>query len=91
MIESIRTRVTDILGIRYPILQAGMVWASGWRLAAACADAGILGCVGSGSMKPDLLREQIAKAKAATRGRLSVNVPLLRGDAAELLDVALGG
>ncbi|HET7903689.1 MAG TPA: nitronate monooxygenase [Candidatus Eisenbacteria bacterium] len=91
MIESIRTRVTDILGIRYPILQAGMVWASGWRLAAACADAGILGCVGSGSMKPDLLREQIAKAKSATKGRLAVNVPLQRGDAAELLDVALGG
>jgi enoyl-[acyl-carrier protein] reductase II len=68
-----------------------MVWASGWRLAAACADAGILGCIGAGSMKTDLLRQQIEKAKAATTGRLSVNVPLLRGDAAELLEVALEG
>jgi enoyl-[acyl-carrier protein] reductase II len=91
LIDSIPTRVTETLGIRYPILQAGMVWASGWRLAAACADAGILGCVGSGSMKPDFLREEIAKAQAATRGRLSVNVPLLRGDAAELLEIALEG
>ncbi|HEU4725088.1 MAG TPA: nitronate monooxygenase, partial [Candidatus Eisenbacteria bacterium] len=86
-----RTRVTDILRIRYPILQAGMVWASGYRLAVACAEAGILGCIGAGSMKPPMLREQIAKAKPLTKGRLSVNVPLLRGDAAELLEVALEG
>lgn len=91
MIETIPTRVTDLLRIRYPILQAGMVWASGYRLAVACAEAGILGCIGSGSMKPDLLREQIRKAKALTDGRLSVNIPLLRGDAAELLEVALQG
>ncbi|HET9952608.1 MAG TPA: nitronate monooxygenase [Candidatus Eisenbacteria bacterium] len=90
MIESIRTRVTDLLRIRYPILQAGMVWASGHRLAAACAEAGILGCIGSGSMKQEMLREQIPKARAATTGRLAVNVPLLRGDAAELLAIALG-
>jgi len=89
MLESIRTRVTDRLGIRYPILQAGMIWASGYRLAAACAEAGILGTIGSGSMKPDFLREQIRKARGLTRGRLAVNVPLLRGDAGELLDVAL--
>ena len=88
---AIRTRVTDILGIQYPILQAGMVWASGYRLAVACANSGILGCIGSGSMKQEMLREQIAKAKALTKGRLSVNVPLLRGDAAELLEVALSG
>lgn len=90
MIPTIRTRITEILGIRYPILQAGMVWASGYRLAAACAEAGILGCIGSGSMKPEMLREQIPKARALTKGRLSVNVPLLRGDAAELLAIALG-
>ena len=88
---SLRTRITEILGIRYPILQAGMVWASGYRLAVACAEAGILGCIGAGSMKPEMLREQIAKAKPLTKGRLSVNVPLLRGDAAELLEVALAG
>ncbi|HEX7078020.1 MAG TPA: nitronate monooxygenase [Candidatus Eisenbacteria bacterium] len=90
MIERIPTRVTDLLGIRYPILQAGMIYASGYRLAAACAEAGILGTIGSGSMNPDQLREQIGKARALTTRRFAVNVPLLRGDAAELLDVALG-
>jgi enoyl-[acyl-carrier protein] reductase II len=90
MIDSIRTRITDRLGLRYPILQAGMIWAAGYRLAAACAEADILGTIGSGSMKPELLREQIRKARTLTRKRLAVNVPLLRDDAPELLDVALG-
>ncbi len=89
MIGAIPTRLTALLGIRYPILQAGMIWASGYRLAAACAEADILGTIGSGSMKPDFLREQIRKARALTRKRLAVNVPLLRGDAPELLDIAL--
>lgn len=90
MTTPIRTRITDLLGIRYPILQAGMIWASGYRLAAACAEADILGTIGSGSMKPDLLRVQIRKARALTPKRLAVNVPLLRGDAPELIEVALG-
>lgn len=89
MRSAIKTRVTEILGIRYPILQAGMIWAAGYRLAAACAEAGILGTIGSGSMKPDFLQEQIRKARALTRGRLAVNVPMLREDAADLLEVAL--
>ena len=89
MIERIATRVSERLGIRYPILQAGMIWASGYRLAVACADAGILGTIGSGSMKPDFLREQIRKARARTTGRLAVNIPLLRGDAAELLEATV--
>lgn len=89
MIERIRTRVSDILGIRYPILQAGMIWASGHRLAAACAEAGILGTIGSASMKPDFLRVQIRKARALTAQSLAVNIPMLRGDAAELLAVSL--
>ena len=59
MIERIRTRVTEILGIRYPILQAGMIWASGYKLAVACAEADILGTIGSAGMKQDLLRSQI--------------------------------
>jgi enoyl-[acyl-carrier protein] reductase II len=88
--DRIRTRVSDALGIRVPILQAGMIWAAGYKLAAACAEADILGTIGSGSMKPDLLREQIRKARALTKKRLAVNVPLLRGDAGELLDVAIG-
>jgi enoyl-[acyl-carrier protein] reductase II len=89
VIERIRTRVSDILGIRYPILQAGMIWASGHRLAAACAEAGILGTIGSASMKPDFLRVQIRKARALTTQSLAVNIPMLRGDAAELLAVSL--
>lgn len=89
MIERIRTRVSERLGIRYPILQAGMIWASGYKLAVACAEADILGTIGSASMKPDFLREQIRKAKAATKKRLAVNIPLLRGDAPELLEISL--
>lgn len=90
MIGRIRTPVTDLLGIRYPILQAGMIWASGYKLAVACAEADILGTIGSAGMKPDLLRSQIRKARALTTKRLAVNVPLLRGDAAELVEIAIG-
>jgi len=90
LIDRIRTRVTDILGIRYPILQAGMIWASGYKLAVACAEADILGTIGSAGMKPDLLLSQIRKARALTRKRIAVNIPLLRGDAAELLETSLG-
>ena len=90
MIDRIRTRVSERLGIRYPILQAGMIWASGYKLAVACAEADILGTIGSASMKPEHLREQIRKARALTKKRLAVNIPLLRGDAAELLEVSLG-
>ena len=90
MIDRIQTRVTELLGIRYPILQAGMIWASGYKLAAACSEAGILGTIGSAGMKPDLLRSQIQKARTLTKRRVAVNIPLLRGDAAELLEVTLG-
>jgi enoyl-[acyl-carrier protein] reductase II len=89
LIERMRTRVSDALGIRYPILQAGMIWAAGYELAAACAEADILGTIGSGSMKPALLREQIRKARTLTKKRFAVNVPLLRVDAPELVDTAL--
>ena len=89
MIDHIRTRVTEKLGIRYPILQAGMIWASSYKLAVACAEANILGTIGSASMKPDFLREQIRKARAATKKRVAVNIPLLRKDAPELLEITL--
>lgn len=89
MIDRIRTRISDILRIRYPILQAGMIWASGYALAAACAEADILGTIGSASMKPDFLREQIRKARALTSKRLAVNIPLLRKDAPDLLEIAI--
>jgi enoyl-[acyl-carrier protein] reductase II len=90
MIQSIRTRITDLLQIRYPILQAGMIWASGYKLAVACAEGGILGTIGSAGIKQALLRSQIQKARALTEKRLAVNIPLLRGDAAELLEITLG-
>ena len=90
MIERISTRVSEILGIRYPILQAGMIWASGYKLAVACAEADILGTIGSAGMKQELLLAQIQKARAHTAKRIAVNIPLLRRDAAELLEIALG-
>ena len=90
MIDTVRTRVTDILHIRYPILQAGMIWAAGYKLAVACAEADILGTIGSAGMKQDLLRSQIQKARALTKKRIAVNIPLLRSDAGELLEIALG-
>jgi enoyl-[acyl-carrier protein] reductase II len=83
--------ITEILPIKYPIIQAGMVWVSGGKLAAASANAGILGVIGSGSMKPDLLREHILKAQSLTGfpERLAVNVPLLYEKTKEQLEVAL--
>jgi enoyl-[acyl-carrier protein] reductase II len=89
VIDRIRTRVSEILRIRYPIMQAGMIWASGYKLAVACAEADILGTIGSASMKPDFLRESIRKARALTSKRIAVNIPLLRSDAAELLEISL--
>ena len=73
-------RVTELFGIRYPIIQAGMVWASGWKLASAVSNAGGLGLIGSGSMYPDVLREHIRKCKAATDKAFGVNVPILYAD-----------
>lgn len=70
-------RITALFGARYPIIQAGMIWASGWRLASAVSNAGGLGLIGSGSMRPDVLREHIQKCKAATDAPFGVNVPLL--------------
>ena len=70
-------RITSLFKIDYPIIQAGMVWASGWKLASAVSNAGGLGLIGSGSMRPDVLREHILKCKAATSKPFGVNVPLL--------------
>ena len=85
----IHTRITDLFNIQYPIIQAGMVWASGWKLASAVANEGGLGLIGSGSMKPDLLREHIQKCKAATKKPFGVNIPLYRGDAEELVKITI--
>ena len=70
-------RVCSLFNIRYPIIQAGMVWCSGWRLAAAVSNAGGLGLIGSGSMTPEILREHIRKCKVSTTSPFGVNVPLL--------------
>jgi enoyl-[acyl-carrier protein] reductase II len=72
--------VTDLFKIEYPIIQAGMIWASGWKLASTVSNAGGLGMIGAGSMYPDTLREHIQKCKAATAKPFAVNVPLLYPD-----------
>src|SRR6478672_3011357 len=73
-------RITELFRIQYPIVQAGMIWASGWKLASAVSDAGGLGLIGAGSMYPDVLREHIRKCKAATEKPFGVNIPLLYPD-----------
>src|SRR3954464_4934713 len=78
---SFDNRITQLFGIDYPIIQAGMIWASGWRLASAVSNAGGLGPIGSGSMFPEILKEHIQKCKAATSRQFGVNVPLLYPEA----------
>ena len=73
-------RITRLFNIEFPLIQAGMVWASGWRLASAVSNAGGLGIIGSGSMYPEVLREHIQKCKAATDKPFAVNLPLLYPD-----------
>ncbi len=73
-------RVTELFGIQYPIIQAGMIWASGWRLASAVSNAGGLGIIGAGSMYPQVLEEHIQKCKQATTKPFGVNLPLLYPD-----------
>jgi len=75
-----QNRITHLFNIQYPIIQAGMIWCSGWELASAVSNAGGLGLIGSGSMYPDVLRDQIRKCKAATNKPFGVNVPLLYPD-----------
>ena len=72
-----QNRINALFGIRYPIISGGMVWCSGWRLASAVSRAGGLGLIGAGSMHPEVLREHIAKCRAATDKPFGVNVPLL--------------
>ena len=85
----IKNRIISLLEIRYPIIQAGMVWVSGWKLASAVSNNGGLGLIGSGSMKPDMLREHIKKCTIATEKPFGVNIPLLRSDAQDLINVAI--
>jgi len=82
-------RITQLFNIEYPIIQAGMIWASGWRLASAVSNAGGLGLIGSGSMYPEVLREHIQKCKAATTKPFGVNVPLLYPDIDKHIEIII--
>jgi enoyl-[acyl-carrier protein] reductase II len=84
-----QNRVTELFGIKYPIIQAGMIWASGWRLASAVSNAGGLGIIGAGSMYPNVLKEHIQKCKAATNNPFAVNVPLLYPNIEELIQIII--
>lgn len=82
-----KNRITELFGIQYPIIQAGMIWCSGWQLAAAVSQAGGLGIIGAGSMYPEILRENIRKCKAATDRPFGVNVPLLYPNIEEHMNI----
>lgn len=82
-------RVTSLFSIRYPIIQGGMIWCSGWRLASAVSNAGGLGLIGAGSMTPEVLEEHIQKCKKATTKPFGVNVPLLYAKVDQQFDVII--
>ncbi|MER3318582.1 MAG: nitronate monooxygenase [Allomuricauda sp.] len=82
-----QNRITQLFGIQYPIIQGGMVWASGWRLASAVSNAGGLGLLGAGSMYPEVLEEHIIKCKKATDKPFGVNVPMLYPDIEKLMNI----
>ncbi|MCE5178996.1 MAG: nitronate monooxygenase [Porphyromonadaceae bacterium] len=84
-----KNRITTLFGIRYPIIQAGMVWCSGWRLASAVSNAGGLGLIGAGSMHPDTLREHIMKCKDATEKPFGVNIPLMYPQIEEIMQIVM--
>ncbi|RZL50532.1 MAG: DUF561 domain-containing protein [Pedobacter sp.] len=80
-------RITELFKIQYPIIQAGMVWCSGWKLASAVSNAGGLGIIGAGSMYPEVLRTHIRKCKQASSKPFAVNVPLLYPNIQEIMDI----
>ncbi|MFH4968844.1 nitronate monooxygenase [Gaetbulibacter sp. M240] len=80
-------RITELFNIKYPIVQAGMVWNSGWKLASAASNSGILGLLGAGSMYPEVLREHIQKCKKATSKPFGVNVPLMYPNIEEIMNI----
>ncbi|HQV98890.1 MAG TPA: nitronate monooxygenase [Bacteroidia bacterium] len=82
-------RITSLFGIEYPIIQAGMIWCSGWELASAVSNAGGLGLIGAGSMYPDVLRSHIQKCKQATSKPFGVNVPLLYPNIEEIMAIII--
>ncbi len=84
-----QNKITELFNIQYPIIQAGMIWNSGWRLASAVSNAGGLGLLGAGSMYPDVLREHIIKCKKATNKPFGVNVPMLYPNIEEIIDIII--
>ena len=82
-------KITTLFNIKYPIVQGGMIWVSGWKLASAVSNAGGLGLIGAGSMYPDVLREHIIKCKKATSKPFGVNVPMLYPDIEKLMDIII--
>src|SRR5690554_4878698 len=84
-----QNRVCSLFGIKYPIIQAGMVWCSGWKLASAVSNAGGLGLIGAGSMHPNILREHIKKCKQATTKPYGVNIPLMYPQIEEIMQIVI--
>ncbi len=82
-------RITELFKIQYPIIQAGMIWASGWRLASTVSNAGGLGIIGAGSMYPEVLREHIQKCQRATKKPFAVNIPMLYPDIDQLMSIVV--
>ncbi len=82
-------KITQLFNIKYPLIQAGMIWNSGWRLASAVSNAGGLGIIGAGSMYPDVLREHILKCQAATDKPFGVNVPMLYPNIDEIIAIII--
>lgn len=82
-----QNKITSLFNIQHPIIQAGMIWNSGWRLASAASNSGILGLIGAGSMYPDVLREHIQKCKQATDKPFGVNVPMLYPNIEEIMNI----
>ncbi len=84
-----RKNITELYGIKYPLIQAGMIWCSGWKLAASVSNSGGLGLIGCGSMYPNVLREHIQKCKAATKNPFGVNVPMFYPDLEEVMNIII--
>lgn len=82
-------RITSLFGIKYPVIQGGMVWCSGWRLVSAVSNAGGLGLLGAGSMHPETLREHIRKCRAATHHSFGVNIPLMYPQIEEIMQIVV--
>ena len=80
-------KICELFNIKYPVIQGGMIWCAGWKLASAVSNAGGLGLIGSGSMRPEVLDEHLKKIKLATNKPFGVNVPLLYPEIEKIMDI----